>query len=116
MEVDGRCCAHRMVRDQFDKLKKRERDQADTIRQLTKELQLRNKQCEEFDRLYQEQRSIAAMERRDLETLRKEYDDFRYKLMCTECQGYMDLPRNDGDTIEVPDCHACQPKKEGLRG
>ena len=116
MEVDGRCCAHRMVRQQFETMKKRERDQADTIRQLTKELQLRNEQYEDLNYKYRQRLTSVRIERERYESLRKEYDELRYKLMCSECQGYMDLPRDDGDCIEVPDCHGCHQKKEGLRG
>ena len=115
MDVDGRCCAHRMVRDQFDKMKKRERDQADTIQQLTRTLQERNKELQLQRRIADEQRTVARRERDSYQTLVKEYDELRYKLMCTECQAYMDLPRDDGDCIEVPDCNACHQKKDDLR-
>ena len=80
--------------------KRRLRDYADIVRNLTEVLQERNREIDCLRELLDRARKQLYESRKNYQNLHHRYDQLEYNLFCETCKAHQDEPLEDGQTFE----------------
>ena len=92
-----------------ERQRRRDRDYAEIVRNLTDVLQERSKEIERLQDLLQGAKEQLYESRKKYQELHHRCDKLEYRLFCRTCKEHKDQQRKPGDTFEYLNCSQCKP-------